>query len=141
MKHCYIKVTDDSGREDVYGLIGNEGTAAKEFQRIRKNEVGSDGEDRNTNGGKNFRGCTDVPGTECQKKKLIAGMEAQIANNGKCPSCEDNYEAWKPTDLVHFFDGYNSNTWVYNMILGAGMTPPAEGLAPGYHQALGQWCK
>ena len=36
-------------------------------------------------------------------------------------------------------DGFNSKTWVYNLILGAGMTPPGMGRAPGYHQAAGAW--
>ena len=44
-----------------------------------------------------------------------------------------------PTDLVHFFDGYNSNTYVHNMIEGAGMTPPRFRRAPGYHKAPSGW--
>jgi hypothetical protein len=93
---------------------------------------GKNGSDRNS-GGK----CKPIPGTECQIQKLKRGMEAAVAS-GTCPSCGDNYKRFIMPDLTTI-DGFNSNTWVYNMILGAGMTPPSMGGAPGYHQAAGAW--
>ncbi len=86
--------------------------------------------------------CKDVQGCVDQIDKLLRGLE-QAYKSGACPVCLKNYRAWFPTDLTKdFFDGYNSNTWVFNMILGAGMTPPKERHCPGYHEAApksGSW--
>ena len=127
-KHCYIRVTFNDGTSETYGVLGDRGTTDKMTQYPRA------GDDRNS-GGK----CKDVPGTECQKNKLIDGLE-RAAREETCPSCRENYDAFKfGPDLVNLFDGYNSNTFVYNMILGAGMVPPGMGRAPGYHSAPGNW--
>ena len=96
---------------------------------------GKNGTDRNPIVNRN---CKAVNGTECQLQKLIAGLEAAVIA-GTCPSCGDNYVGFKLT-VGGGIDGFNSNTWVYNMILGAGMTPPDMGSrTPGYHQAPGAW--
>ena len=125
-KHCYIKVTFEGGREQTYGVLGDRGST--------KNQIPRTGDDRNSGGN-----CKDVPGTECQKNKLIEGLERAV-REGTCPSCGENYDALRAgPDLVHLIDGYNSNTFVYNMLLGAGMVPPGMGRAPGYHPAPGQW--
>ena len=88
--------------------------------------------------------CQNVPGTECQIQKLVNGLDAAV-NAGTCPSCGENYQLFFLPELSPEpgrygpIDGFNSNTWVYNMIRGAGMTPPGMGRAPGYHQAAGAW--
>jgi RHS repeat-associated protein len=132
-KHCFIKITPDgAAKADTYAILGDRDSIKNQIPR--KNDPG--GPDRNLEDNPK---CKNVPGTECQIQKLIAGLEAAW-RSGTCPSCGDNYKYWIPTDLFHFFDGFNSNTWVYNMILGAGMTPPNMGRrTPGYHQAPGAW--
>jgi hypothetical protein len=90
--------------------------------------------DRRNSGGK----CKDVNGDECQIEKLKEGVE-DAADSRSCPSCGANYRFLFARDLLHLLDGYNSNTWAYNMISGAGMKPPPQSRAPGYHAAPGKW--
>ena len=117
-KHCYIKILTDGGSTwHTYGILGD--------QASTKNQIPRRDDPRNSS-----NDCKNVSGTDCQIRKLMDGLEASYWS-GTCPSCgDDNYKAWVATDLVDFFDGYNSNTYVYNMILGAGMTPPGEPRAP-----------
>jgi RHS repeat-associated protein len=122
--HTYIRVFNDDGTETTYGILGNKGS--------RKNQIPRRNDPRNKG-----KECKDV--TKCDEKKidkLIDGLE-QSVNSETCPSCGAAYRDF-------FFkggwlDGYNSNTYVFNMISGAGMTPPSEGASPGYHTAPGNW--
>jgi RHS repeat-associated protein len=53
-----------------------------------------------------------------------------------CPSCGSNYHnfAFPPRrDLVSLFTAYNSNTFTWNAVKNAQLTPPGIGNAPGYH--------
>jgi hypothetical protein len=112
--------------------LGDRGSTRNQIPR--KNDDG--GPDRNFEDNPK---CEPVAGNECQIQKLKDGLEAAV-RSGTCPSCGDNYDAYRFVDLVHPIDGFNSNTWVYNMILGAGMSPPGMGhRTPGYHQAPGAW--
>ncbi len=81
-----------------------------------------------------------VPGyiTKCQIDYLKAGLDAAYEAQ-TCPSCGANYRLVFATDLLHLFDGFNSNTFSYNMLKGAGMTPPPISRAPGYHADQGKW--
>jgi RHS repeat-associated protein len=137
-RHCYIRIIPDQGKADTYGVLGNPGGSANQIPR--KNDDGGADEDGNFNGSDRNSGgkCKDVPGNDCQIKKLKAGLEYWV-DRQTCPSCGKAYDGFKPTDLVNFFDGFNSNTFVYNMILGAGMSPPGFGRAPGYHWADAVW--
>jgi hypothetical protein len=56
-----------------------------------------------------------------------------------CPSCGLNYHNFfiKPRrDLVSLFTAYNSNTFTWNTVKNAQLTPPTDiGNAPGYHSS------
>jgi RHS repeat-associated protein len=123
-RHCYIKLTEDDGQKQTYGILGNKDSSKNQIPRTGDN-LGKNPTDRNSGGEKS---CQPVPGSKCQIEKLRNGLNAAVVS-GTCPSCGDNYKRYT----------FNSNTWVYNMILGAGMTPPGMGRAPGYHQAAGAW--
>jgi RHS repeat-associated protein len=135
--HCYIRIESDDGKTiDTYGILGNHGSRKNQIPRHGNGTTDDDGKpDRNTGGQKS---CKPVEGNACQIGKLKDGLDRAV-RSGTCPSCEANYHEWVRTDLVHFFDGFNSNTWVFNMISGAGMKPPNQSRAPGYHNAPGPW--
>jgi hypothetical protein len=121
---------------DTYGILGNHGSRKNQIPRHGNGKTEDDGlPDRNTGGEKS---CKDVNAHDCQINKLKEGLRAAVAS-GTCPSCGANYHEWVRTDLLNFFDGFNSNTWVYNMISGTGAKPPPQSRAPGYHQAPGAW--
>ena len=105
----------------TYGILGDEGTT--------KNQIPRGNEPRN-----NGKDCKDVPGCENQIDKLIRALDESVRSQ-TCPSCGPNYKGWERTDLIHFFDGFNSNTYVYNMLEGAGLTPPPFNVVPGYHSS------
>jgi RHS repeat-associated protein len=135
-RHCYIRITGDKGDVDTYGVVGNRGSRKNQIPRHGNGKTEDDGgPDRNSGGEKT---CKDAKGDDCQVDKLKKGLE-KARQSSSCPSCGANYREWIRTDLLNFFDGFNSNTWVYNMISGAGMTPPPQSRAPGYHQAPGPW--
>ncbi len=70
---------------------------------------------------------------QCQINKPRQGLDDD-ASSGNCPSCGTNYHNW-----WWRFAGYNSNTFVYNMLSGAGFTPPPEPRSPGRDAAPGGW--
>ena len=104
-KHCYIKITDDGGRTDTWGILPDK----KGVQKPVKN-------DPRNSGGK----CKNAPGNQCNIDKLRKGLD-EDADSGDCPSCGPAYHNW-----WWRFAGYNSNTFVYNMISEAGLIPPAS---------------
>jgi hypothetical protein len=126
--HTYIRIINDDRNtpDTTYGILGDKGS--------RKNQIPRKGDPRN-----NGKECKSP--TNCDDKKidkLIRGLE-QSYDSQTCPSCGSAYRAWSVTDLLDPFDGYNSSSYVFNMISGAGMTPPPEGASPGYHLAPGDW--
>jgi hypothetical protein len=128
--HCYIRFVDDSGKvTDTYGVLGNPGSSDNQIPRHGKGTVEDDGTKDRDQGGK----CKDLPASECQLKKLRDGLQNAV-DAGTCPFCGKNYRLF-----FGFFDGFNSNTWVFNMLEGAGIKPPSEGRASGYHHAPGAW--
>jgi len=140
-KHCFIKIFNDGNpKPDTYAILGDQDSSKNQTPRMNDN-LGPRGTDRNLEDNPK---CQNVPGTECQIQKLINGLNAAV-RAGTCPSCGENYQLFFLPELTPEpgrygpVDGFNSNTWVYNMILGAGMTPPGMGRAPGYHQAAGAW--
>ena len=116
--HCYIKITDSNGKSDTWGILPDK----KGVQRPVKN-------DPRNSGGK----CKNAPGEQCAIDNLRKGLDDD-ADSGTCPSCGSNYHNswWR-------FAGYNSNTYVYNMISNYGLTPPPEPRSPGYNPAPGGW--
>lgn len=129
-RHCYIKIRTETAagskvRDDTWGILGNEGSTKNQIPR--KNDI------RNIGGE-----CKPVPGiySSCEVETLRKGLKA--AEDAKtCPSCGADYKLWFRSGRS--IDGYNSNTWVFNMLEGAGLTPPAQARAPGYHSAPGKW--
>jgi len=115
--HCYIKISDSDGTH-TWGILPN-----KQGSQIPAKD------DPRNSGGK----CKDVPGTQCQADKLRKALDDDTTS-GSCPSCGTRYR-----NMWWRFAGYNSNTFVYNMISGAGFTPPREPLSPGYNPAPGGW--
>ena len=137
-RHCYVQIHENAdGMDHTWGVLGDVG--GTNHQKMRKDDLAILDDKGNVKDPRNSRGqCSTVDGSDLQIQKLEEGLEAAV-NSQTCPSCGKNYRLWFARDLVHLFDGHNSNTWIYNMILGAGMKPPHEGNAPGYHWAAGAW--
>jgi len=130
--HTYIKVTEDDGTPiATYGILGPP-PKGKHPQTPWDNDPRNNGKDCKK---ANNRGCGDY---EDKVDKLLQALDKSVAD-ASCPSCGPNYKAWIATDLLDLFDGYNSNTYTYNMVFGAGLQPPPEGSSPGYHLAPGAW--
>ncbi len=117
--HCYIKITDSSGSH-TWGILPDS----------QGNQIPVKDDKRNS-GGK----CKDAPGgSQCgDAEKLRRGLDDD-ASSQSCPSCGANYR-----NMWWRFAGYNSNTFVYNMLSGAGFVPPPEPRSPGYNPAPGGW--
>ena len=116
--HCYIKITDSNGNSHTWGILPDK----KGVQKPERDNP------RNS-GGK----CKNAPGEQCAKDNLRKALDEDY-DSGTCPSCGPNYHNW-----WWRFAGYNSNTYVYNMISGYGLTPPPEPRSPGYNYAPGAW--
>lgn len=124
-RHTFIKIhTDSDGLDHTWGILGDPGQTTN--QRPWKDESGTPKDPRNST--KNGGECILVPGyvTTCQIESLKKGLDA-ARDSGTCgPNYKNKW--WRA-------DYYNSNTFVYNMLTGAGMTPPAISRAPGYRKA------
>ncbi len=126
--HCFINIHSESnGKDNTWGILGDPGTT--------KNQIPRKNEGRNN---PKKADCKPVPGiyTSCEVETLRKGLDA-AADTKTCPSCGSNYRQFILRGRS--IDGYNSNTWAYNMIEGAGLIPPAQARAPGYHSAPGKW--
>jgi RHS repeat-associated protein len=142
--HTFIQFLDDNGNiTDTYGILGNPGTSNNQIPRHGNGRVEDPRpgdptpvKDRNTTVNPK-KDCKDLTLNQCQLNQLQDSLQAAVAS-GDCPSCGVRYRRWFPTDLVHFFDGFNSNTFTYNMIEAVetpGLKPPPEPLSPGYHHS------
>ena len=116
--HCYIKITDSNGQSHTWGILPDK-------KGVRRPEK----DDKRNRGGK----CKNAPGEQCAIDNLRKGLDDD-ADSGTCPSCGSNYHNW-----WRRFAGYNSNTYVFNMISNYGLTPPPEPRSPGYNPAPGGW--
>ena len=81
-----------------------------------------------------------VQATDKQASDLRDALESHVNEPyPNCPSCGLDYHNFfiKPRrDLVSLFTAYNSNTFTWNVIKNAGLTPPTGiGNAPGYHSS------
>jgi RHS repeat-associated protein len=118
--HCYIKITGSDGPH-TWGVLPNKNNP----QAPKGTQIPQYDAPENS-GGK----CQDAScGNVCQQNvdKLRNGLNNSVAA-GSCPSCGSSYHNW-----WWRFDGNNSNSFVYSMIQWAGMCPPKEPRAPGYH--------
>jgi hypothetical protein len=129
--HAYV-VAGDS-----YGVLGDKdpvtGKGTSHNQQVRRND------ERNSGGVLNA-----IFVTAAWEQSLIKGLDYFSFGVGghQCPSCGTNYRvaffSWS-----HFVDGYNSNTFIYNMIFynpqGSVTPPSAPWPTPGYHNAAGDW--
>jgi RHS repeat-associated protein len=142
--HTYIEIFNDDGsplidQQDqlraTYGILGDDakGKAARKNQKVRKGDHRNNAEPKD---------CKELDACPNEVEKLHAGLQ-KAYESGTCPSCGKNYDAWKVTDLFHFLDGFNSNTFTFNMVEGAGIggaiVPPKMRICPGYHHAEGPW--
>ncbi len=131
----YIKVVNEDGSADTYGILGERdknGNGTSKNQQVMKND------DRN------YGSCRQCTTTQEQRDRLVDELNywASPANRLNCPSCGKDYRQFFLNDLTSAFDGYNSNTFTYNMLSqdpAGSIAPPAERAAPGYHNAPGQW--
>jgi len=128
--HCYIQFLYDDGRHpDTYGILPPAKGGNPQIPRHSDGTNGDDGNSDRDSGGK----CKDLPATPCQLNKLHQGLQNDV-DSGTCPSCGPNYHNW-----WWKFAGNNSNTFIFNMLEGAGITPPPEPRSPGYNHAPGPW--
>ncbi|GEM_PF-4127542 len=59
-----------------------------------------------------------------------------------CPSCGNSYIAHYKLQFWKEFDGYNSNSFTYNMLArnpAGSINPPPEPKSPGYSSKPGKW--
>jgi RHS repeat-associated protein len=132
--HTYIKIEDDNGQvlidsvdhlELTYGILGKR-KGSTENQQVKKGDPRNNGTDC-----KYVKNCD-----ETKIDTLVDALETAWATQS-CASCGHHYRGWFPT--IHGIDGYNSNTYTFNMTYNAGMEPPRIDDAPGYHKAQGLW--
>jgi RHS repeat-associated protein len=128
--HCYIQFLDDSGNiTDTYGVLPDRKGGKNQIPRHGNGVNKDDGNPDRNSGGK----CKDLPAAACQLNKLKQGLQNDV-ESGTCPSCGTDYHNW-----WWKFAGNNSNTFIFNMLQGAGITPPREPRSPGYNPAPGPW--
>jgi hypothetical protein len=127
LHHCYIDMGD----------VETLGDAGSSFQTSGIHPVVSDNDNKQPMPDQ----VTDtlVQGGECKKVEgatpdKISRLRDELAG-GACNSCATDYH-----NRVISFCFNNSNTYVYDLISGAGMKPPKMGNAPGYraHHACGR---
>ncbi len=106
-----------------------------ENQQVRKDEW--DG-----NSGSPPDECNSCYTTPAQREALVRRLEYwALWEHFPCPSCGSNYRTWFQSDS-DLFDGYNSNTFTFNMLMQnpvGPIIPPRVSRAPGYHTADGEW--
>jgi RHS repeat-associated protein len=128
--HTYISIfnPDSDQGTDTWGVLGEK---HGEKGTSKNQEVLYDDPRNNNVGG----GETEVRCSDSEAQTLESALNAtDYASGHVCPSCGANYHNWwwrQPPD------GYNSNTYTWNMINNWGKTPPDELNAPGYHYAAG----
>jgi len=151
--HTFIQFLNDDGSIDSYGILGNPGSSKNQIPRhshhapvpgdpnppgFEDPRPGDKGPVKDRNYSKNpGKDCKDLPLCQSQLNQLQQDLDNTVAA-GTCPSCGDNYRRWIVTDLVHPFDGFNSNTFTYNTIEGVGVPKnqiPGMPRSPGYHDS------
>src|SRR5260221_12088782 len=131
--HTYLEVpvvVDGkwTGEFTTYGVLGNQGTSKN--QQVRTNDPRNGdkpGSDRNHH--------YDVRVTAAQREALAKGGEYwshwQLPGH-QCPNCGSHYVRGGPASAR---PAYNSNTWVYNMLIhnpAGRIEPPAIVFSPGW---------
>jgi RHS repeat-associated protein len=123
--HTYIEIdAPDEGESDTWGVLGGVGNQEVRYNDSRNSPFGSSG-------------CEDVPCSETQADNLENALNASRYDMGSiCPSCDNAYKNWWWRQTP---DGFNSNTYSYNMINNFVGTPPDVPTAPGYHISSQYW--
>ena len=120
-KHTYIEIDSSGGARDTWGVLGVDPDGKN--QEVLKNDP------RNSPFGGS--GCKDVPCSDSVAAYFETALNATVYPYSKCPSCDTNYRNWwwrQPPD------GFNSNTYTYNMVYNfLFIPPPLDVIAPGYH--------
>jgi RHS repeat-associated protein len=130
--HTYIEIDETDGTHHTWGVLGgpdNSPPIVRKDQEVRRDD------DRNSPAG--WSGQKIVPATDSEADILENTLRSsEFANGSICPSCGKSYRNWwwrVPPD------GFNSNTYTFNLIKNWGKAPPegpALGLfSPGYHDS------
>jgi len=125
--HTYIEIDEPNGTQDTWGVLGDPPNSGNN-QEVRFDD------DRNSPAG--WSGSRKIASSDADAMTLKFMLDLTVYPGSVCPSCGPNYHNY-PLRL----DGYNSNTYTFNMIKNWGKTPP-EGPAlrffsPGYHFSRG----
>jgi RHS repeat-associated protein len=120
-KHTYIEIDSSDGVRETWGVLGVDPDGKN--QEVLKNDP------RNSPFGGS--GCKDVPCSDSVAAFFETALNATVYPGSTCPSCATNYRNWwwrQPPD------GFNSNTYTYNMVQNfLFVPPPLPVIAPGYH--------
>ena len=132
-EHSYVEIDSPDGGAHTWGVLGSPGN--KRDQEMFKDFLGP------------FQDPT-YPAAGVQSQIVQASDQdaerlGQALDNRQgppypdCPSCGIGiYHNFflPPIDVVSFFGAFNSNTFTWNVIKNAGLTPPQDiGNLPGYH--------
>jgi RHS repeat-associated protein len=134
--HTYIEIDNDlDGSDHTWGVLGGPDDAkpiVKQDQEVVRDDP--------RNGPAGWSGTTIVPATDSEAETLENTLRtSEFVSGSVCPSCATSYHNWwyrVPPD------GYNSNTYTWNMIYNWGKTPPSTPAlsspwSPGYHYSSG----
>jgi RHS repeat-associated protein len=120
-KHTYVEIDSSDGTQETWGVLGVD--AAGSNQEVIKNDP------RNSPFGGS--GCKDVPCSDSAATFFESALNATIYPGSTCPSCGAAYRNWwwrQPPD------GFNSNTYTYNMVYNFLFASPSlPVVAPGFH--------
>jgi len=127
--HTFIEIDPPDADRESWGVLGlntDDPTKEGEDQEVTPNNY-RDPWDGGATGGYEIVPCTDQ-----QAERLEKVLDETVYPFSSCPSCGKHYvnEWWKIPP-----DGFNSNTYSYNMINNFIGTPPPidPHRAPGYH--------
>jgi RHS repeat-associated protein len=133
-EHSYVEIDGPTDSDKhTWGVLGTVGN--RKDQEMYK--------DRNEWGGDPTYPAGGVQSQVVQASDQQAQAFEQALNNKvgppypDCPSCGVGIYhngPFPPIDVVSFFSAFNSNTFTWNAVKNAGLTPPPDiGNAPGYH--------
>lgn len=121
LRHCYIEISDPGTAEGA--SVHGQTSAIHPIQPDNKDKqpIPDQITDSLLMGGE----CKNVEDATPEKIKLL---REELAT-GTCPSCGDDYHNRVLSGCYN-----NSNTYVFELISRAGMTPPKMKCAPGYRR-------
>jgi hypothetical protein len=133
-EHSYVQIEEpNGGPKHTWGVLGSPGNKAN--QEMFEDRTEWDGDPIYPAAGVNSN---TVQASDQQAQALEQALTARAGSPfPNCPSCGiGTYHNFflPPIDVVSFFGAFNSNTFTWNVINNAGLTPPTRiGNLPGYH--------